>query len=147
MEHAADAGGQSWNQAYQYNLRLYNAKVHSYKNGNPDAKDMDDSEALRYADEVGIAMPVTEDPSANDQDAIAEQLQGTSADAQGEPEEETPPPKGKKAGGRKRKSEVEDVATPAATPASPAQKRRRASTKPAEEKEEPKKGRKKGKNA
>ena len=146
MEHAADAGGQSWNQAYQYNLRLYNAKVHSYKNGNPDAKDMDDSEALRYADEVGIAMPVTEDPSANDQDAIAEQLQGTSADAQGEPEE-TPPPKGKKAGGRKRKSEVEDVATPAATPASPAQKRRRASTKPAEEKEEPKKGRKKGKNA
>lgn len=121
--------------------------MHSYKNGNPDAKEMDDSEALRYADEVGIVMPITEDPSANDQDAIAEQLQGTNADAQGEPEEETPPPKGKKTGGRKRKSEVEDVATPAATPASPAQKRRRASTKPVEEKEEPKKGRKKGKNA
>ena len=120
--------------------------MHSYKNGNPDAKDMDDNEALRYADEAGIPMPVNEDAGANDQDAIAEQLQGTSADAQGEVDD-TPPTKAsakKATSARKRKSEG---AEEAAAPASPAQKRRRQSTKPTEEKEEPKKGRKKGKNA
>lgn len=120
--------------------------MHSYKNGNPNAKDMDDNEALRYADEAGIPMPVSDQEGANDQDAIAEQLQGTSADAQGEVDD-TPPAKagGKKASaGRKRKSEGGEEA---AAPASPAQKRRRASTKPTEEKEEPKKGRKKGKSA
>lgn len=110
---------------------------------------MDDNDALQYADQAGIPMPISEEQAAaNDQDAIAEQLQGTSADAQGEADvENTPPAKGKKAsGGRKRKSEADEIA-PSATPASPAQKRRRASTKPTEEKEEPKKGRKKGKNA
>lgn len=122
--------------------------MHSYKNGNPNAKDMDDNEALHYADQAGIPMPVSDQEGANDQDAIAEQLQGTSGDAQGEVDN-TPPAKagGKKAtAGRKRKSEGGEEA---AVPASPAQKRRRASAKPTEDsvKEEPKKGRKKGKAA
>jgi hypothetical protein len=144
---------QGWNQAYQYNLRLYNARVHSYKNGNPEAKSMDDNEALKYAEEFNIPLPSNEDQAANEQDAIAEQLKGTSTDAHGEVEETPPAKSAKKSGpGRKRKTaeapeEVEATPRVPATPASPAQKRRRTSTKPAEE--EPKKsGRKKaGKNA
>ncbi|CAI4218632.1 unnamed protein product [Parascedosporium putredinis] len=124
---------QGWNQAYQYNLRLYNARVHSYKNGNPEAKNMDDQEALKYADEFSIPIPVSDENAANEQDAIAEQLKGTSADAHGETNDAADEPD----------------ATPRApaTPASPAQKRRRTSSKPTED--EPKKsGRKKaGKNA
>ncbi|KAG5913247.1 hypothetical protein E4U42_001343 [Claviceps africana] len=139
---------QGWNNAYQYNLRLYNARVHSYKNGNPLAKNMDDEEALKYADDYQIPLPsIKEDPAAaaaaaaaaveaptNDHDAIAEQLQDLQEAAK------TP----KKSSSRKRKT-----ATPAAdttvpdmvkaTPSSPAQKRRRTSTKAPEDKEEPKK--------
>lgn len=126
-----------WNTAYQYNLRLYNARVHSYKAGNPLAKNMSDEEALKYADDFQIPMPTIKDDAAaaetpaNDHDAIAEQLQD---------EAKTP----KKAAPRKRKA-----ATPAAdatvmeaakaTPASPDKKRRRTSTKAPEDKEEPKK--------
>jgi hypothetical protein len=149
---------QGWNNAYQYNLRLYNARVHSYKNGNPVAKGMTDEEALKYAEDFQIPMPELKDVTqteapANDQDAIAEQLQAVAAaPAAEEPEEaETPAKTPKKAaGGRKRK-----VATPAAAaeekpaPASPDKKRRR-STKAAvvEPQEEPKKsGRKKTKSS
>ncbi|KAL1899980.1 hypothetical protein Cpir12675_001204 [Ceratocystis pirilliformis] len=75
-----------WNQAYQYNLRLYNARVHSYKHGNPDAKDMDDDEANKYANNNNIQIPNAE---AAEQNAMAEQLQAAAAassgmDAQGE---------------------------------------------------------------
>ncbi|KAG5913802.1 hypothetical protein E4U53_004772, partial [Claviceps sorghi] len=128
-----------WNTAYQYNLRLYNARVHSYKAGNPLAKNMDDEEALKYADDYQIPMPsIKEDPAAeaatNDHDAIAEQLQDLQEAAK------TP----KKSSSRKRKpatpaadTTVAEVAK--ATPSSPAQKRRRTSTKAPEDKEEPKK--------
>ncbi|KAJ4137455.1 high mobility group protein [Fusarium equiseti] len=149
---------QGWNNAYQYNLRLYNARVHSYKNGNPLAKGMTDEEALKYAEDFQIPMPELKDVTqteapANDQDALTEQLQAVAAaPAAEEPEEaETPAKTPKKAaGGRKRK-----VATPAAAeekpaPASPDKKRRR-STKAAaaaEPQEEPKKsGRKKTKSS
>ncbi|KEY71138.1 hypothetical protein S7711_00960 [Stachybotrys chartarum IBT 7711] len=151
---------QGWNNAYQYNLRLYNAKVHSYKNGNPLAKNMSDDESLKYAEENGIPMPELKEavaaqiePVADDHDAIAEQLQQI-AEVPPVPvafEEETPAKTPKKAtGGRKRKT-----ATPAAEPetvkpvaATPEKKRRRTSTKAAEEKEEPKKsGRKKTKSS
>jgi len=131
-----------WNTAYQYNLRLYNARVHSYKAGNPTAKNMDDSEALHYAEAHDIPLPTTDDHGANDQAAIAEQLGG--ADAHGEVDD-APPSKAKKTGGgRKRKTAGDDeIAQPPQTPASPAQKRRR-STKAPEASEEPKKsGRKK----
>ncbi|KHN98917.1 high mobility group protein [Metarhizium album ARSEF 1941] len=132
-----------WNTAYQYNLRLYNARVHSYKNDNPLAKNMSDEEALKYADEFHIPMPSIKDDAAheappNDQDAIAEQLQD---------EAKTP----KKAAPRKRKTatpaaDTTITETAKATPASPDKKRRRTSTKPAED--EPKKsGRKKTKSS
>ncbi|KAM0556709.1 hypothetical protein ACHAPJ_005768 [Fusarium lateritium] len=150
---------QGWNNAYQYNLRLYNARVQSYKNGNPLAKGMTDEEALKYAEDYHVPMPELKDvtqnaPPANDQDAIAEQLQAVAdAPVADEPEEaETPAKTPKKAaGGRKRKT-----ATPAAAveevkpaPASPDKKRRRTSTKAAAEpQEEPKKsGRKKTKSS
>lgn len=141
---------QGWNNAYQYNLRLYNAKVHSYKAGNPNAKNMSDEEALKYADDNSVPLPELKDAHAqaggapDDQDAIAEQLQQV-ADAPeigDDGEAKTP----KKVGARKRKSEP---AQEAATPASPDKKRRRASAKgTAEVTEEPKKSaRKKAKNA
>ncbi|KAK4128122.1 hypothetical protein N657DRAFT_667456 [Parathielavia appendiculata] len=155
-----------WNQAYQYNLRLYNARVHSYKHGNPDAKNMTDDEARVYADQHGIGIPPiiqVEDVPANEQEAIAEQLQQSAA-AEASPSEESeeePAPAAKtpkkQPASRKRKSTA--AATPAAaepeppkpaaaaTPASPEAKKRKRTSKAAEQVEEPKKsGRKKTKS-
>ncbi|KLU88045.1 high mobility group protein, partial [Magnaporthiopsis poae ATCC 64411] len=80
MSQAEKAG---WDQAYQYNLRLYNARVHSYKHGNLEAKEMSDEDAQQYAEQHSIPMPTGKDVAAaaaveigNDQDAIAQQLQG-----------------------------------------------------------------------
>lgn len=142
---------QGWNQAYQYNLRLYNARVHSYKAGAPGAKDMTDTEAMKYADEFQIPMPAVsglEDHSGNnDSAAIAEQLQASNV----EPEDTTAKtPKAKAS--RKRKTATPggeaEVAKSTPAAASPDKKRKRTSTKPVEpEKEEPKKsGRKKAKS-
>lgn len=123
-----------WNNAYQYNLRLYNARVHSYKAENPDARDMTDEQALKYANDFGIPMPEVKDASKggdNVQAAIAEQLQDDSA--------KTPKKSG---GGRKRKSDAPttEIETPKANPASPDKKRRRTSTKgPADDKDDSKK--------
>ncbi|EQB44547.1 hypothetical protein GCG54_00002068 [Colletotrichum gloeosporioides] len=147
-----------WNNAYQYNLRLYQARVHAYKQGgNQDARLMDDEAALKYAEEHSIQIAPSE-AVADENDAIADQLtQGASVDAVGEDddEEEAPAPvktPKKPASTRKRKT-----ATPAAeadaknttTPASPDKKRRRTSTKAADAVEEPataKKSRSKKKN-
>ncbi|KPM37144.1 hypothetical protein AK830_g9419 [Neonectria ditissima] len=145
---------QGWNNAYQYNLRLYNARVHSYKNGNPHAKTMTDEEALKYAEDYHIPMPELKDVTqteapANDQDAIAEQLQQVAAAPADD--EETPAKTPKKAtGGRKRKTATPAAEVDAKPPpqSSPVQKRRRVSTKAAEPQEEPKKsGRKKAKSS
>lgn len=132
-----------WNAAYQYNLRLYNARVHSYKHGNPNAKNMSDEEALKYADDYQIPMPsIKEDPAAeapvDDHDAIEEQLQD---------EAKTP----KKSTSRKRKTatpaaDTTIMDTAKATPASPDKKRRR-SAKALEDKEEPKKSSRKKKSS
>lgn len=140
----------AWNNAYQFNLRLYNARVHSYKAGNMDARNMSDPDALSYADNNGIAQPVlsgAEVYAPNDQDAIAEQLQMAVAPAAAEPEiAQTPKAKVT----RKRKSAAADVddgetsAAKNATPASPDKKRKRAS-KVAETPEEPKKSSRKKK--
>lgn len=153
-----------WNQAYQYNLRLYNARVHSYKHGNAEAKNMSDDEARVYADQYNIGVPPlsgAEEVPANDQEAIAEQLRQSAAaeaSAPSEASEEEPAPAAKtpkKAATRKRKS---TAATPAATeepsksvaatPASPEVKKRKRTSKAAEQVlEEPKKsGRKKTKS-
>ncbi|KAI0539571.1 hypothetical protein GGR58DRAFT_464056 [Xylaria digitata] len=139
----------AWNNAYQFNLRLYNARVHSYKAGNPDARNMTDGDALNYADANGIAQAdvVTDDAMApNDQEAIAEQLQmATPSITQ---DDGTKTPKGKTT--RKRKSTAGDVddgessAAKNATPASPDKKRKRQSKVP--DFEEPKKSARKKKN-
>lgn len=101
-----------WNTAYQYNLRLYNARVHSYKiGGNPLAKDMSDEEALNYANAHNIPVPPLKDAAAgeasNEQAAIAEQL--------GADDGKTP----KKGGAsRKRKSDAPaDMSTAIPSPA------------------------------
>lgn len=133
---------------------MYNARVHSYKAGNPIAKDMSDEEALKYADDFNIAMAENESKDApaesppDDHDAIAEQLQ---QEPQVEGEAKTPKKAG---GGRKRKTatpapEPAPVEPAKVTPASPDKKRRRTSTKAADERpEEPKKsGRKKTKSS
>lgn len=152
---AAEKAG--WNNAYQYNLRLYNARVHSYKHGNANAKNMTDEEAIKYADDFNIEMPtpgVVEDTAGNDQDAIAQQLQ-QSAVAPEESEEEVPAtktPKGKGKEARKpRKTATPAAAEPepvkiAQTPVSPEAKKRKRTSKAADLVEEPKKsGRKKTK--
>ncbi|KAJ4295919.1 high mobility group protein [Collariella sp. IMI 366227] len=156
---------EGWNQAYRYNRRLYNARVHSYKNGNPDAKSMTDDEARVYAEQYGIGMPPInqlEEFQSNDQEAIAEQLRQSSAieTSPSEASEEEPAvpvvktPKKKET--RKRKSTVSatpaaaepEVPKAAATPASPEAKKRKRTSKAVEQVvEEPKKsGRKKAKS-
>ncbi|KAI8629736.1 hypothetical protein F5Y19DRAFT_464424 [Xylariaceae sp. FL1651] len=140
----------AWNNAYQFNLRLYNARVHSYKAGNPDARNMTDGDAMAYADTHGIpqADVVTDDALVpNDQEAIAEQLQmATPSIVQ---DDGTKTPKNKTT--RKRKSTAGDVddgessAAKNATPASPDKKRKRVS-KAADIAEEPKKSARKKKN-
>ena len=134
---------QGWNNAYQYNLRLYNARVHSYKAGNLGAKNMSDEEAIKYADDFSITAPDAKDEGAgNAQDAIAEQLKAT-AD-----ETTTKTPK-KSGGGRKRKSEAApaaDADTSKVSAAASPDKKRRRSTKAGDDKEDaPKKAPRKSK--
>ncbi|KAF3023482.1 hypothetical protein G7054_g3503 [Neopestalotiopsis clavispora] len=148
----------AWNNAYQFNLRLYNARVASYKAGNLTARDMSDQEALTYADANQLPQPTLAgvDPAAggvgaNDQDAIVEQLQMTAPVAVSAVSEEvtkTPKPKPS----RKRKStaadgeDVEASAAKTATPASPEKKRKRQSKAAEPASEEPKKSARKKKN-
>lgn len=122
---------QGWNNAYQYNLRLYNARVHSYKAGNAAAKGMSDEEALKYAEEYSIPMPDLKDSSAGGsvQDAIAQQLQQGGDDSAKTPKKAAAP--------RKRKSEAPAADADTSKANSPDKKRRR-STK-GDDKEEPKK--------
>ncbi|KAI0391456.1 hypothetical protein F5Y17DRAFT_440420 [Xylariaceae sp. FL0594] len=138
----------AWNNAYQFNLRLYNARVHSYKAGNPEARNMTDGEALAYADANGIAQAdVVNDEvmPPNDQDAIAEQLQMATPSVA---DDGSKTPKGKMT--RKRKSTAGDVeegegsAVKTATPSSP-DKRRKRQAKVPEIPEEPKKSARKKK--
>ncbi|KAK8043640.1 hypothetical protein PG993_006070 [Apiospora rasikravindrae] len=151
----------AWNNAYQFNLRLYHARVASYKAGNLAAREMSDQDALAYADANAIPQPnvggtVDEPAVVNDQDAIVEQLQMTApvvapaAAAISDEVAKTPKPKGST---RKRKStaadseDVEASAVKTATPASPDKKRKRASKVAEPATEEPKKSARKKKNA
>lgn len=107
---------QLWTNAYKDNLRLYNARMHSYKQaGNLLAKDMTDQEAATYADEHGIGADNTADAQLVGESSAAAL---NDEDAEGEPDKEpTPPPKTPKSkGGRKTKASKNN--TPAA-PASP----------------------------
>ncbi|TVY17084.1 High mobility group protein 1 [Lachnellula arida] len=134
-----------WTNAYKDNLRLYNARMHSYKSGNnPDAKDMTELEAAAYADEHNIGADAASANAQLVEEANATVLHDT--DAEGEPEKEpTPPiktPKGK--GSRKGKatpassapepivpaaSIVPPKAAPAEKEKSPDRKRKRGSKK------------------
>ena len=51
----AEGDKQLWTNAYTDNLKLYNARVHAYKAGNMNAKDMDDAEAAHYAETHNVA--------------------------------------------------------------------------------------------
>jgi hypothetical protein len=137
---------QLWTNAYKDNLRLYNARMHSYKTGhNVDAKDMTDQEALNYAEHHNIGAEATAENQL-----VGEATAGAllDEDAEGEPEKEpTPPPKAtpKPKGGRKTKATkgtptaaavpepiVPAVIVPAKEPEkekSPEKKRKRASKK------------------
>jgi len=142
-----------WNQAYKYNLRLYNARVHSYKHGNASAKEMDDADALKYADEFNIEMPSVKDVEeiVPDQDAIQQQLQESAVVEDASEEEPVPAAKTpKKKEVRRRKTATPATeAEPAkvvATPASPEVKKRKRVSKAAELEEPKKSGRKKTKS-
>lgn len=149
---------QGWNQAYQYNLRLYNARVHSYKAGNLTAKEMADEEAVRYCEEYNIPMPHVggvDDEPVMDGSVVPQQLMAPVPIAPIQPEPAAAKPAAKPKASRKRKSEAIEPsqASPVVTPAiaSPDKKpaRKKAAPKPVEqpEKEEPKKSsRKKAKS-
>jgi hypothetical protein len=151
---------QGWNNAYQYNLRLYNARVHSYKHGNANAKNMTDDEALKYADEYNIEMPTAAqvEDVPTDQDAIAQQLQQNVvvpevSEEEVEEQQQQPVPVSKtpikKKDTRRRKTatpaEEAEPAKPVVAPASPENKKRKRNVKAAEVEEPKKSGRKKTK--
>ncbi|ESZ99052.1 high mobility group protein [Sclerotinia borealis F-4128] len=146
-----------WQDAYKDNLRLYNARMHSYRRGNLTAKEMGDDAAAAYADENNIGA----DASADAQ-LVGEATAGVPAaveeeeDAEGEPEPEveaeaeaevekspTPAPKTPKAKGRKAKGKsdvAEEIPPPSSASivppqkeASPARKRKRVAKKGADE--------------
>ncbi|TAQ83446.1 hypothetical protein B7494_g8238 [Chlorociboria aeruginascens] len=89
---------QLWTSAYKDNLRLYNARVHSYKIGhNKNAKDMTDLDASAYAEEHGIGNDTTADAQLVGE-ASAGAIIPEDEDAEGEPDREpTPAPKTPKA--------------------------------------------------
>ncbi|XMA18666.1 hypothetical protein WAI453_011457 [Rhynchosporium graminicola] len=128
---------QLWTNAYKDNLRLYNARMHSYKSGaNPDAKDMSDQDAALYADEHNIGADNTADAqlvgessaaALHDEDAEGEPEPEVEPEPEPEPEEEedkepTPPPKTPKAkaGGRKGKASKNNTPAVPPTPVVPA---------------------------
>ncbi|RDA90752.1 hypothetical protein CP533_2975 [Ophiocordyceps camponoti-saundersi (nom. inval.)] len=148
----------NWNGAYQYNLRLYNARMHSYRAGNVMAKNMSDDEARQYADELNLAPPegfqdvINQEP-VDEQQAMSEQIRQLQDDDDEEPQL---PVEEDDSGSLRKPSRKRKTATPTvdsaehakAAPASPDKKRRRASGKAVEDREEPKKsGRKKTKSS
>ncbi|POS83404.1 hypothetical protein EPUL_004175, partial [Erysiphe pulchra] len=59
----SDEDKQLWADAYQDNLRLYHARIHAYKAGNLNAKDMSETEAAQYAIKHSITVPALEHPA------------------------------------------------------------------------------------
>jgi len=146
-----------WNTAYKYNLRLYNARVHSYKmEKNPNAKDMNDDEALKYANEHNIELPTSvkdiDGVVPEEADVLGHHLHEVPAEvSEEEPTPTTKTPKKKEV--RRRKTATPATATEPepkamATPSSPEIKKRKRASKVADVTEEPKKsGRKKTKTS
>ncbi|RKF75916.1 putative high mobility group protein [Golovinomyces cichoracearum] len=94
---------QLWTDAYKENLRLYHARIHSYKSGNLNAKDMDEAEAARYAAENNITVLVLDPPvdaplagesstaAFIDEDVETEQAPEIGPEPEPEPESEQEP--------------------------------------------------------
>ncbi|RKF60966.1 putative high mobility group protein [Erysiphe neolycopersici] len=59
----SDEDKQLWADAYKDNLRLYHARIHAYKAGNLNAKDMSETEAAQYAIKHNITVPALEHPA------------------------------------------------------------------------------------
>jgi hypothetical protein len=94
---------QLWSHAYKDNLRLYNARVHSYKTGgNVNAKDMTDMEAAIYAEEHNIGAEATADA----------QLVGEANAGAATEEPQAPAPKTPKSNKRKSKGAKDDTIVP-----------------------------------
>ncbi|KAJ5037249.1 uncharacterized protein L3040_007426 [Drepanopeziza brunnea f. sp. 'multigermtubi'] len=152
-----------WGNVYKDNLRLYNARMHAYKQGgNVAAKDMTDAEALAYAEEHNIGINPSDVPSLDpaaavpeedaEAEAEAEAETGADADADDEPEKEpTPPPKTPKAKNTRRskggKNSTPAAAAAAASPEAimpPPSASSIGPPKPAEKEKSPEKKRKRG---
>jgi hypothetical protein len=146
-----------WTNVYKDNMKLYHARVHSYKAGNLQAKDMTDEEAQAYADSHNIEVPagdvavvaepvdVSAAPAAAAPPAVEQHVVPT-VEASPEPEAEEEPasppkatPKGKPSRAKKGKATPDAGNTSAIIPppsaaksdkaASPDKKRKRASRK------------------
>ncbi|RQM05912.1 hypothetical protein DH86_00002227, partial [Scytalidium sp. 3C] len=156
------ADKQLWHSAYKDNLRLYNARMHSYRAGNQDAKDMSDAAAAAYAEEHNIGAEATADAQLAEE-ANASNLAAAAAEEEEAQADEPAPktPKGKRAStAAKAKSggpnaapaaivppaSGKGAATPSAkeTPATD-KKRKRGKADAAEKEETPKTGDKSGK--
>lgn len=152
----AEGDKQLWTNAYTDNLKLYNARVHAYKAGNMNAKDMDDAEAAHYAETHNVAaLPGDELDLAADAQLSAEhlgELPGDMASTPTSPEASPEPPKipaatPKAKTARAKKGKQTPVATPQTIEApvvpivpsstqkaaSPDKKRKRGSAKKADE--------------
>jgi hypothetical protein len=109
-----------WTNLYKENLRLYNAKMHSYRAGNANAKDMTEEEAQNYAEEHNIGAETNADAQLAGEAATSAALVEEDEDAEGEEEITSPPPKTtpKAKGGRKAKAgkATPAVEEPAPTP-------------------------------
>ncbi|RAL67856.1 hypothetical protein DID88_008582 [Monilinia fructigena] len=126
-----------WQDAYKDNLRLYNARMHSYRKGNLTAKEMSDDAAAAYADENNIGA----DASADAQ-LVGESFRWSGGNMEKDPTPE-PAPKTPKAKGRKSKGKsdvAEEIPPPSSASivppqkeASPARKRKRSGKKAADE--------------
>lgn len=127
-----------WSNAYKDNLRLYNARIHSYKNGNSNAKDMSDEAALAYAEEHNI----DSGPADASAQLLAENHVGADEDAEGEDDIPVPEPTPKTPKTKSKKSKSKDsepkapvetvVPLPSAKAATPEKKRKRQSTSKAQ---------------
>ena len=152
----AEGDKQLWANAYTDNLKLYNARVHAYKAGDMNAKDMDDAEAAHYAETHNVAaLPGDELDLAADAQLSAEhlgELPGDMASTPTSPEASPEPPKipaatPKAKAARAKKGKQTQVATPQTIEApvvpivpssnqkaaSPDKKRKRGSVKKADE--------------
>ncbi|KAH8596643.1 hypothetical protein B0O99DRAFT_619520 [Bisporella sp. PMI_857] len=115
-----------WTNAYKENLRLYNARMRSYKvDHNPNAKDMSDADALAYAEEHNIGTETaTADAQLVGEAHDAGHPVDEDEDAEGEPDKEpTPPPVVKSTpkakSSRKSKGAKEKAPVPAPEPIVP----------------------------